>query len=223
MTLIVLHIPKTGGTSLRRALTGPKVVALTAANIGRYYNENLPREMGKVEKDSRNVVIGHFPYGVHKHLDGPYRYATVLRHPAERVFSDFRYTKGVSKGGHAHNGAQFTTSLDRFLTAYWLGSNLMVRQLSGLGFAFKGKVDDSHLELAMANLRTIEYVGLTRAMDDFYARIQKAYGFTAKLGVVNKGVGANVATMDRRVVAQILEHNQLDLVLYEVAKEMANV
>ena len=222
MTLLFIHIPKTGGTSIIRALSGPRTKVFGAEHLGPHYSTNLQREIGEAEQ--YDVMIGHFRYGIHEYLSGPYEYATVLRHPAERVFSDFEYVKAVGSVHPKHNAAHLKdATLEEFLSSYWLASNVMVRQLSGMGFGFKDALDVNHLELAIANMKTIKYLGFTDALDNLFSRIQKDYGFTRELGRHNVGVRASIKTMKRDVVALILKHNQLDLALYQVAKGIVDV
>ncbi len=80
---IFLHLVKTGGMTvwqmLEKALPGKAVRCdLSAIKNG-------------AVKDSTRILAGHFQFGIHQHIDRPCRYFTILRHPVDRVISDYFY------------------------------------------------------------------------------------------------------------------------------------
>ena len=92
--LIFLHLPKTGGSSLReflKAKCGHKNYYQTywseATGLGDrdYLNQfiALPQE----ERDRFDLIMGHFSYGLHRFLSRPCVYVTLLRNPLERFCS----------------------------------------------------------------------------------------------------------------------------------------
>lgn len=84
-----LHIPKTAGSSLNRALIEQfrrrKVYDFHVERRQQF--EDLPPE----QRRQFDLVIGHMPYGLHRFLRTEYRYLFVLRNPAERIYSLYRY------------------------------------------------------------------------------------------------------------------------------------
>lgn len=100
--LIHLHIPKTGGTSLnsmiQHAFRNDEVADTTVIGNDRYNGLGIaPYEVCRQvlalyepEHFQRiGYVTGHLPMGLHRAFDRPAKYFTVIRHPVDRVISDF--------------------------------------------------------------------------------------------------------------------------------------
>ena len=100
--LIHLHIPKTGGTSLnsmvQHAFEGTEVSDTMVIGSERYNCLGLaPFELCREHfasyggDDLRRIryVTGHLPMGLHQAFDRTVKYFTVIRHPVDRVISDF--------------------------------------------------------------------------------------------------------------------------------------
>ncbi|MFM2091611.1 MAG: hypothetical protein RLZZ127_2100 [Planctomycetota bacterium] len=91
--LIVIHIPKTAGTSLRVMLEQRLAPAERLWIYGTKETLSLD-QAGALPAEtirSTRVCMGHFPYGVHERLGVAPRYATVLRDPVDRVISRYRH------------------------------------------------------------------------------------------------------------------------------------
>lgn len=96
MTLLISHIPKTAGTSLRR------LVSAMSDDVLWIYDRELQLNNPDVEfladfrrKPPPSVVMGHFSYGSHRLLGIEAEYATVLRNPYERIVSLYRHQKSL--------------------------------------------------------------------------------------------------------------------------------
>ena len=122
-TILFLHIPKSGGTTLTSCLTNCYYnKEATISEIGEnpllkhFYEGDIFYYPIGFYKDPPNwfpnyvipilnsqrlrVVSGHFSYGIHKHIPAQTKYITILREPVERIISLYYHllsTKIISK------------------------------------------------------------------------------------------------------------------------------
>jgi hypothetical protein len=240
--LIFLHIPKTGGTTLRTVLArqyDPSEVWLQTAEPPRrrVYVEalregRLPvqgelfRGRNEAQERLRNLpfdrleglrfVAGHFWYGVHEMLPGPSTYITTLRDPVDRVLSLYHHR--VTYQG-----------LDQSLEEYVrLGVDFdmhdgQTRRLSSRTGAAKRfePVAEEDLRSAKDTLRNgVAVFGLTDRFDETLALMGRTFGWT-RLGYARLAVGAGRPSRDTipaDLVALLEQYNRNDLELYRYAR-----
>src|SRR5262245_21353372 len=93
-TLLLMHIPKTAGTSTRWIAEQQYPVG----TIHQLYPGHEPQIVALVEaarlRDSA-VVMGHFRFGLHDRLPGGGRYVTFLRNPIDQVISHYHHLQTV--------------------------------------------------------------------------------------------------------------------------------
>jgi len=161
--LIVLHLPRTGGVSLRKALRrtyGQAFRTLKAAAEDPL--EPVARTLGPEVR----VAHGHVNFGLHRYLNRPTQYATVVREPIGRTLSHFR----LANKARAESGRE-AIPLDRFL-ACPIAGNLQAELIAGV-FGQGPIAEDRLAEQAAEHLASISTVG---AFDDLD-------GFSTALGV----------------------------------------
>lgn len=101
-----VHIPKTAGTTLNSIINSnyhpARVFNLTVAGrmdidgkgktlFSRDQDTQEIRERIKAHQKQINCISGHLPYGVHKLIDRPTHYITILREPLSRALSQWRH------------------------------------------------------------------------------------------------------------------------------------
>ena len=218
MTLLIAHIPKTAGSSLKQ------LVQTWAADVAWAYGSELA--LGHPDLDfarhfrSRQpptILMGHFSFGVHRLLGLKPVYATVLRDPMTRVRSLYRYQKALPDSRFR---AQFEAGMD--LGAF-VGSeitemtnNHACRVIAGIAPESGMRLNDTWLlDLALHNLeRHFELVGLFEDMRPMLAALAQRLGWPPlELPEVNVTRGpAHTLTQSEQEI--ITEYNQLDLALY---------
>lgn len=175
---VFLHLPKTGGTSVRHAL----LERLTEAETLLVYPDSnfgiSPMQIGAIPLHQRQrlrLAFGHCRFGLHDILEVPARYSMFLRHPSTRLRSNFAHHT-VVKPKVFHRGDENSEVID-IVDMVNEGvaeefDNLMVRTAAGLTFETTplGCVSAGDVRLALANVRQhFKFVGLFETMEQSFA------------------------------------------------------
>jgi hypothetical protein len=92
--ILFAHVPKTGGSSLRRSLAA--LVGVPARSVKeRRWTEQRLADAGETA-DTR-LIAGHFRYGRHRYFSRPALYVTVVRDPVRRFVSWYNYVQALPK------------------------------------------------------------------------------------------------------------------------------
>ena len=224
--LIFLHLPETGGSSLRNFL-------VAKCGLENCYQIYWKKATGQLEVDCVNqfialpqedrdrfdLILGHFPYGLHRLLSRPCVYVTLLRNPLERFCSC--YQKLLRR--HPYLTAR-NYSIEEFLREVregegngkklWRAQN----QLADMNFTPCGGEGDSAIEwTGFSNIirkdtqalksrlsNSFMLVGLSERLDDFAFMLCHMMGWPP--GVLGHGN----RTKDRLSVGQMLSPDQVD-------------
>ncbi len=238
-TLIFLHLPKTGGTSLRATMRK----AIGSGRMLRLKNHDLSPLLS-IEPGARAeiaMVEGHMLYGVHEHIARPCVYITMLREPVARLRSWHRYVMATPHHRFhslvAGERLSLAACIERGLSTEL--DNHMTRILGAVCRAETpfGAVTRGMFETACRNLERIEFVGTTERMDEFHAMLCERMGWEAMpLAHLNRttvpegaerglGVGGGVAISagssgdgeTERELRKVREINGFDRALWERA------
>lgn len=225
--LIINHIPKTAGTTLRVIMENQYPEESVYKIKHRLWDE--VEDFKKTSDDFKRkieVIFGHFCYGViHPSLphDISFQHITVLRDPIKRAVSLYTYIL-ESPTHYLHNAAR---SMDqaRFFSSGITSTfdNAQVRQLCGsdrftqtvnrdMLIPFRGVTQD-HLWAARENLKEFLIVGLVEEWDSVLGQL------TEKLGWKTDGYPKfNVSRRKQKIVPEAMrvieDTNQLDIELY---------
>ena len=207
--VIFLHIPKAAGSTLNRVIAQNYPPAAILKVGGKTDAALLGAVTGEVR-----LIAGHRPFGMHAQLTRPFTYITVLRDPVERVLSQYHFLKRVAE----HPLQRALASGELSLRDYARQSpDSQTRYLAG------SNTDDSTLlEQAKTNLTThFAVAGLTERFDETVVLLQRALGWKVR-PFANSNVSAGRLKSgghSREDLDAIRECNQLDLALYDFARE----
>jgi len=209
--LLFLHIPKTAGSTLAQ-------VFKANAPSGKYFHFwNQPRVTELHLVPDKEVIFGHFRYGIHFYMPNQTAYyATMLREPVERVIS-YYYFHLQDTQDPAHKFAKEHT-FEEWLEESPAAQNEMTKSLSGIRSEFYPSTET--FEIAKHHLRSMRYVGLTERFDNSLALMKYYFGFK-DLSYDKTKVGVKKPhDLDEKVREKIREKNRMDIELYEIAKEI---
>jgi hypothetical protein len=227
-TLIFMHIPKTAGRSFSTLLNRQYPADSIFELYG--YDDAIPaaaarlKSMDAAEKARIRLIRGHYAFGLHQHLDQPATYITFLRDPVERVISLYHYL--LRDGAHPLHDwlLRERISLEAFAGNAAMShlTNVQAQYLSGLKEEYNAaNPDPALLPLAVQNMQEHCVVGLVEEFDRSLMVMAKQFGWrhvTYERRNVTQG-RVRTSTLPGRVVDLIQERNQLDIALYEIAKE----
>jgi hypothetical protein len=241
-TLVFLHIPKTGGATLRTVLErqfrpgeiyvqpptpggmGPRQLqaiergeALDEWDRVEVTDEVRTRELAGLPRErlaALRLVEGHFLFGVHEALPGPSTYVTLLRDPVERILSLYDYR--VRRQGLDIDLERYVGSaadLELRSGQTWL----LARPGGPVRFGTSGP---DMLASAKRNLTEhFAVVGITERFDETLALLGREFGWR-RLSYLPRNVSAGRirrTDVPAATLRRIEELNRDDLELYAFA------
>jgi len=187
---------------------------------------SLPLER---KADTRYLHAHRVPFGIHELLPQQANYITLLRNPVNRVISGYFYH--LRRPPAEHLGFNGLSLRDYACSNAILGDsqNGQTRVISGV----KGEdwVVDSRplssnaLEVAKENLRQhFTLVGIVERFDESLILLKRSLGWKIKDCLyVKRNIASNhprIDMIDVETIKLIEAHNQLDIQLYEFARQM---
>lgn len=229
-TVIGLHIPKTGGMTLRTFVV-PNFQSDHFFEIaGGRYVERLEelRLLDDAKKASLRLVLGHLPYGVHEWLPRPCRYFTMLRDPVDRVLSHYYYVLEQPTHPLHERVVSSSMSLEEYVTSGLSAelSNGQTRLLCGWpeidSLRGDGECTQAVFEAARKNLEQVAAVGLMEEFNRSLELYRTTFGW-AKQPIQRRNVTKKRSAVDSHsaeTLRVIRDRNSFDLALYEHARQL---
>lgn len=217
--LIFLHIPKTAGTTLNRIIEwqySPVSIFTIDPHRFRATAERL-RTFSEERRRKIQVVRGHILYGIHEALPQGATYITMLRDPVARFLSSYSFILRRPLHPLHQKLKQEGVGMRDFLELTRHRQNLQTRFISGIGEDCPCEVE--HLEKAKDHLRqNFSVVGICERFQESLALLALTFNWTIPY-YENRKVSKNRPPIDPALLQRIREENQLDLDLYEFARE----
>lgn len=207
--LLVVHVPKTAGTSFRQALEkyfglaqvvrdyGPNAPATSEVVMDCLYRNDEKKQMHelvqKISSNSAKVLIGHFAVNKYGHFFKPENIISFVRDPLERTCSEYR---------HRMNNATYEGSFSEFITEPGIVN-----------------IQSRFLRSAPGN----SFIGLTEQYRESLKYIN--YFFQSRLSALKRNVDKNgggrnlVPGLSKDELELFMELNEEDLALYKNAEQ----
>jgi len=219
-TLIYLHLPKCGGTTLNRLIEWeypPHRIYSVDPSFFRWSYYRLLRKSPR-RLDGLRVIKGHMPFGVHRLIGRPSTYITVLRDPVERVISEYYFALHYPL--HPQHQRMQTLTLEQYATTT-PHHNLQCKLLAGSPAQrdfLAGDCTEQTLEAAKANLAAhFSLAGLTERFDETLALFKVLFGWKlshyASFNVGQQRQSRETVPESARQV--IAERNRYDVAIYQ--------
>jgi hypothetical protein len=212
---ICLHIAKTAGGTLKRALINSPDL-----NVEFMYGAKDREALAAKPLDDVDLVYGHTKFGIHEQLgfEQAPRYFCFMRHPVSRTISHYYHLRNVDKsavGDKIRGSADINDFFDGL--KHWEFSNFMARVVSGVGIA--NTVDDAEiLERAKRNLDThFDFVGFQEFFSFSGLKLGKIIGTNLTFEKdVNVG-RYDLSSISEETLDKITSANDIDFELYKYA------
>jgi hypothetical protein len=233
--LIVFHIPKTGGNSLQRLIERkfpPDVMYRFIGGTTRDFEKSMELLELLSEEDKRKIkcIWGGPFFGIHKYLHQPSVYIAFFRDPVERVISEY-YWVLRRRTNYAHdfvvrNNISLEDYVKKGVWRAWNGQTRFIRRVPEVSPPGYGPVTltDHDLNIAKQNLSENFIIGLMERFDESLILLKRMLAWrTIDILYVKQNVAENRPPKDRidsETTKLIEEHNELDIKLYEFAKQV---
>jgi hypothetical protein len=206
-TLFFLHIPKCAGMTLTEALIErlPDGTVYQSTSMIRNFRENRPEFLEITQPKKLRAVVGHWLHeSMLSALQRPIYLATSLRHPVDRIRSQFRFDVGLRGGSWPK--PETRTFLQR-------NSNVTVNFLTR-AFPTIARDYEDRVSAAKAILSGLDSVFDVSNADIGIRRLLKVAG--ASTDMIRRSNASDGITEDIEVTdALIAEHCHEDLEVYE--------
>ena len=243
---IILHIPKTGGMTLRKHIEEN----FKKNEIIKIYCEEDPKIMkigldnyllNHPNKKSVKIIIGHnFSYGIHKYFQKKVRYITFIREPIEIPISVYNFirtninedVRDFSKLSHkilqnikkkiVKKGE--IKSFGEIIEKFQNMSNIMTKTIL-YGFFFEKafdekkelKINEKNLTKAKEIISNFYFIGLNHKKEDLFFVY---HILNIKKFFPNQNISKKYVKKNKELIIKLFKKNKYDIKLYEYALKL---
>lgn len=224
---VFVHIPKAAGTTLREIICA-EINPRQRLNI-----DDISRIAYAPDEwlNSHDFISGHFGVSLLRRLKAGCRVITMLRNPLARTISQYKYIKELSEQAETSNAyAAFLRgrSLKDILSdqndarvTNWFRNTQTWSLVSDYQYQYRihHMPDDEVLAIAKENLEKMDFFGLVEAMEESLSGLNAVFGWNINIQEAARVRSNPTGRQDDEGLGDIiLEHNQLDLALYNWAE-----
>ncbi len=222
---IHLHIPKTGGTTLRdiiqRQYRSEKILMIPKLEE----SETILKEVSTSQINQLKLIQGHLKYGIHNHFHRRAKYFALIRDPINRVLSTYYYVLSQK-----NNPQNLSTSNNQMTIYDFVQSGVNPFLINGQTQLISGKtgdIDNPIIEseelfsLAKENIENdFLFLGITEMFDETILILKNMLGWHMPYySIANRTKKKpNYDAVNPTIISFIKEHNQLDIKLYNITK-----
>ena len=229
--ILFLHMQKTAGMTLQELLRrhhGPNLLNRTFTRLKGDSPQGLQlKDAIKKLKSKDKLFMGHFCYGIHRHIPFCSQYITFFRDPIKRLISLYYYSHSTPEA-HYYQIAK-DKSIEEFLmeTKLLELDNGMTRLIAGdsdslfINQTPFGKCDKQLLQSAKQNLDTFSFVGIQEEFNRSVMLLSRVLEWSNPYYVtlnVRKRKSNDGNTIYENLLKELRNRNWLDIELYEYAK-----
>lgn len=206
--IFFLHIPKTGGMTLK---------TLLKQSVGRQNFHQIPiRKFGRVQARQLSpyrCIRAHWDYSFFRVLPRKPVYITMLRHPVARMFSMYGMIQRKPKS------RWYTSDIHQFIDMI-SAERLQVHFLAGTIFS-QPLTGPALVEVALTRLQECAFFGLTERFNQSVDLLCATFGWPKVETIEVRNEAANKRPhTDPDIIAHIEEASSPDLVFYQAALQL---
>ena len=222
---IHLHIPKTGGTTLRdiiqRQYQAEKILMIPKLDE----SEDILKEVSTSQINQLKLIQGHLKYGIHNHFHRRAKYFAIIRDPINRVLSTYYYVLSQK-----YNQQNLSTSNNQMTIYDYVQSGVNPFLINGQTQLISGKTgnidnpiikSEELFSLAKENIANdFLFLGITEMFDETILILKNMLGWHMPYySIANRTKKKpNYDAVNPTIISFIKEHNQLDIKLYNITK-----
>jgi hypothetical protein len=226
--LVHVHIPRTGGTTLRHLLL-PRMLelwppdAIYLIDIGPEYGCRTGSfgdfaALSWRERRSLRFVSGHVPLEIADLLPNPLLF-TVMRNPVDRALSDYWYS--YHEGSNAAHPKARSLSAIEFVAGGWgQTQNGHARYLAGAAFSGEQIDDDELFARARRRLNNVSYIGLFEQLENVVDDLCALAGLRPVDGLIHLNDAQRLMGTSTHDLDVIAYYNLVDIALHAMALRM---